>query len=60
LAVDSTGVKPYGDGEWKVRLDGKEKRRTRRKLHLMLDHRTHEGCVAKIIFERECSSSAFL
>ena len=43
LAVDSTGVKLYGEGEWKVRLHGKEKRRTWRKLHLMIDHRTHEA-----------------
>jgi hypothetical protein len=43
LAVDSTGVKLYGEGEWKVRLHGKEKRRTWRKLHLMLDHTTHEA-----------------
>ncbi|HEX7177072.1 MAG TPA: IS5 family transposase, partial [Pyrinomonadaceae bacterium] len=28
LAVDSTGVKLYGEGEWKVRLHGTEKRRT--------------------------------
>jgi hypothetical protein len=43
LAVDSTGVKLYGEGEWKVRLHGKEKRRTWRKLHLLLDHRTQEA-----------------
>jgi Transposase DDE domain len=43
LAVDSTGVKLYGEGEWKVRLHGAEKRRTWRKLHLLLDHRTHEA-----------------
>jgi hypothetical protein len=43
LAVDSTGVKLYGEGEWKVRLHGKEKRRTWRKLHLLVDHRTHEA-----------------
>jgi hypothetical protein len=42
LAVDSTGVKLYGEGEWKVRLHGVEKRRTWRKLHLAVDHRTHE------------------
>ena len=41
LAVDSTGVKLYGEGEWKVRLHGKEKRRTWRKLHLLIDHTTH-------------------
>jgi hypothetical protein len=43
LAVDSTGVKLYGEGEWKVRLHGAEKRRTWRKLHLAIDHRTHEA-----------------
>lgn len=43
LAVDSTGVKLYGEGEWKVRLHGQEQRRTWRKLHLCIDHRTHEA-----------------
>jgi hypothetical protein len=43
LAVDSTGVKLYGEGEWKVRLHGAEKRRTWRKLHLAIDHRTQEA-----------------
>jgi hypothetical protein len=42
LAVDSTGVKLYGEGEWKVRLHGSEKRRTWRKLHLLIDHTTQE------------------
>ena len=42
LAIDSTGMKVYGEGEWKMRLHGKEKRRTWRKLHLMIDHTTHE------------------
>jgi len=43
LAVDSTGIKLYGEGEWKVRLHGAEKRRTWRKLHLAVDHTTHEA-----------------
>ena len=43
LAVGSTGLKLYGGGEWKVRLHGKEKRRTWRKLHLCIDHRTREA-----------------
>jgi hypothetical protein len=43
LAVDSTGVKLYGEGEWKVRLHGAEKRRTWRKLHLLIDHTTQEA-----------------
>jgi hypothetical protein len=41
--VGPTGVKLNGEGEWKVRFHGKEKRRTWRKLHLMLDHRTYEA-----------------
>jgi hypothetical protein len=43
LAVDSTGVKLYGEGEWKVRVHGADKRRTWRKLHLCIDHRTQEA-----------------
>jgi hypothetical protein len=34
VVVDSTGVKVYGEGEWKVRQHGKAKRRTWRKLHV--------------------------
>ena len=34
LVMDSTGLKIYGEGEWKVRTHGKSKRRTWRKLHL--------------------------
>jgi len=43
LAVDATGVKLYGEGEWEVRLHGADRRRAWRKLHLLLDHRTHEA-----------------
>ncbi|HTX86465.1 MAG TPA: IS5 family transposase [Candidatus Nanoarchaeia archaeon] len=34
VVVDSTGVKVYGEGEWKVRQHGASKRRTWRKAHL--------------------------
>jgi len=37
VIVDSTGLKVYGEGEWKTRTHGKTKRRTWRKLHLMID-----------------------
>jgi hypothetical protein len=37
LVVDSTGLKIYGEGEWKVRVHGKAGRRTWRKLHLAMD-----------------------
>lgn len=42
IVVDSTGVKVYGEGEWKVRTHGVSKRRTWRKLHLCVDEKTHE------------------
>lgn len=42
LVVDSTGVKVYGEGEWKVRQHGYSKRRTWRKLHLAVDGTTGE------------------
>lgn len=42
LVVDSTGVKVYGEGEWKVRQHGWSKRRTWRKLHLCVDESTKE------------------
>ncbi len=34
LVMDSTGLKIYGEGEWKVRMHGVSKRRTWRKLHV--------------------------
>lgn len=36
LIMDSTGLKVYGEGEWKVRQHGKSKRRTWRKIHLAI------------------------
>jgi IS5 family transposase len=42
LVLDSTGLKVYGEGEWKVRKHGYSKRRTWRKLHLAIDAETHE------------------
>jgi hypothetical protein len=40
LVFDSTGLKVYGEGEWKVRKHGYSKRRTWRKLHLGIDEKT--------------------
>lgn len=41
LVIDSTGLKVYGEGDWKMRKHGKEKRRVWRKLHLAVDAATH-------------------
>ncbi|MGC2235702.1 MAG: IS5 family transposase [Pyrinomonadaceae bacterium] len=42
VVIDSTGVKVYGEGEWKVRTHGWQKRRTWLKLHLCIDSETHQ------------------
>lgn len=42
MVVDSTGIKVYGEGEWKVRQHGWSRRRTWRKLHFGVDEATHE------------------
>lgn len=41
IVVDSTGLKVFGEGEWKARQHGVSKRRTWRKLHLAVDPATH-------------------
>jgi Transposase DDE domain len=46
VVIDSTGLKVYGEGEWKVRQHGYGKRRTWRKLHLAVCPDSNE-----IIFE---------
>jgi hypothetical protein len=48
VVVDSTGVKVYGEGEWKTRQHGISKRRTWRKLHLGVDEATGEILAAVV------------
>lgn len=40
--LDSTGLKIYGEGEWKVRQHGYSRRRTWRRLHLSVDSTPRE------------------
>lgn len=42
IVIDSTGLKVYGEGEWKVRQHGHSKRRTWRKVHLAVCPDSHE------------------
>lgn len=51
LVIDSTGLKVYGEGEWKMRKHGKEKRRVWRKLHLAVDATTHAIVAAETSLE---------
>ncbi len=51
LVIDSAGLKVFGEGEWKVRKHGAEKRRVWRKLHLAVDPVTHDIVAAEISLE---------
>jgi transposase len=53
VVVDSTGVKVYGEGEWKTRQHGVSKRRTWRKLHLGVDEATGE-ILAAVVTTHDC------
>jgi IS5 family transposase len=57
LVLDSTGLKIYGEGEWKVRKHGCSKRRTWRKLHLGADPESGE-IQAVLLTENNVSDDA--
>jgi hypothetical protein len=46
IVFDSSGLKVYGEGEWKVKKHGKSKRRTWRKLHLAVCPDSHDIVVS--------------
>ena len=48
VVIDSSGMKVFGEGEWKVRQHGYSKRRTWRKLHLGIDEGTGEIVAAVV------------
>lgn len=49
LAFDATGLKFYGEGEWKVKKHGTDsKRRMWRKFHLAVDTSTNEIVAAEL------------
>lgn len=57
IVMDSTGLKIYGEGEWKVRKHGYSKRRTWRKLHLGGNPDTGE-VLAVVLTENNISDDA--
>lgn len=59
LVMDSTGLKVFGEGEWKVKKHGKERRRIWRKLHLAVDAKTHEIICADLSLNNVTDSGAF-
>ena len=42
LLIDSTGLKVFGEGEWKVKKRCVSKRRTWRKIHIAVDGNTYQ------------------
>ncbi|MBN2259835.1 MAG: IS5 family transposase [Clostridiales bacterium] len=48
IVFDSSGLKVYGEGEWKMRTHGKSKRRTWRKLHIGICPKTHDIIVSEL------------
>ena len=48
IVFDSTGLKVYGEGEWKVKKHGASKRRTWRKLHIGMDPDRGEIIIAEL------------
>ncbi|QDV78343.1 IS5 family transposase [Botrimarina mediterranea] len=50
VVVDSTGLKVFGDGEWRRKKHGVDKRRTFRKVHLAVDPDSH-AIVAQLLTE---------
>lgn len=50
IVLDSTGLKVYGEGEWKVKKHGVGKHRTWRKLHIAIKADTQE-IVAEVLSE---------
>ncbi|OAT55565.1 putative transposase [Kluyvera georgiana ATCC 51603] len=59
LVIDSTGLKVFGEGEWKVKKRGKERRRVWRKLHLAVDAKTHEIICADLSLNNVTDAEAF-
>ncbi len=42
IMLDATGIKVFGEGEWKVKVHGKTKRRKWIKIHVAMDAKTQE------------------
>lgn len=72
LVIDASGLKVCGEGEWKVRQHGKDKRRTWKKLHVGIDadgevrahaltgSNTHDGKMAPSLMGSERNAVALV
>lgn len=48
IMLDATGIKVFGEGEWKVKVHGKTKRRKWMKIHVAVDAKSQEIIGLKI------------
>ena len=53
IVIDASGLKVFGEGEWKVRQHGWDKRRTWRKLHIGVDEKSRL-IVSSALTDRKC------
>jgi hypothetical protein len=60
VVIDSTGLKVYGEGEWKVRRYGFTRHRMWRKLHVVLDPKTGQVLAHKLTTNRVTDADAAL
>lgn len=59
LIVDSTGIKIFGEGEWKVRMHGWCKHRRWKKLHVGVDEKTGDILLGEVTGNNIADSEAF-
>lgn len=59
LVLDSSGLKIYGECEWKVRKHGWSKRRTWRKIHLGVDEKTGQ-IVSQVLTDNKTDDASML
>ena len=59
VVIDSSGLKIYGECEWKVRKHGYSKRRTWRKIHLALEEKTGE-ILAQVLTDNKTDDASVL
>lgn len=56
VVLDGTGVKVYGEGEWKEKIHGKGKKKKWKKIHVALDPKTQEVVLTDVT-EKEMHDS---
>jgi len=57
IVIDASGLKVYGEGEWKTYKHGREKKRRWIKVHVAVDPKTGECIAAKITDEKGADST---